>query len=79
MGDVDIHALAEDARRLGYTSREQVINRLTRRIVRDQSYLERRKSRGTHTSHDDTTAEDAVVLALAIEMLQEQIGGFTHG
>jgi len=70
METVDYHGLAEEARRLGYTTKEQVITRLLRRISRDQSYLEYRHRRGRRTSHDDVTAEDAVVTALAIEMLE---------
>lgn len=72
MDDINIAELADKARQLGYTNKELVINRLLRRINRDQSYLQYRHSRGRHTSHDDATAEDMVVTALAIELLQSQ-------
>jgi hypothetical protein len=66
----DIHTLAEQARRMGYRTSEQIINRLERMIVRNAAYLARRSARGTHTSHDDTTAEDMAVVALIIEILE---------
>jgi len=67
----DVHTLAEQARRLGYRTPAQIVNRLTRMIVRNESYLSRRAARGTHTSHDDTTAEDMAVIGLVCELLQE--------
>jgi hypothetical protein len=66
----DTHILAEQARRMGYRTSEQIINRLERMIIRNGSYLARRSARGTHTSHDDTTAEDMAVIALVIELLE---------
>lgn len=69
LDSLDVHMLAEEARRLGYTPK-LVVNRLMRRIVRDQNYLERRQRRGISTSHDEMTAEDALVTALARELLQ---------
>ena len=67
----DTHTLAEQARRMGYRSSEQIINRLERMIIRNEAYLARRATRGTHTSHDDTTAEDMTVIALCCELLKE--------
>jgi hypothetical protein len=67
----DIHTLAEQARRLGYHTSEQIINRLERMIARNESYLSRRAARGTHTPTDDAIAEDCAVAALVIEVLQE--------
>jgi len=69
--DVRIQELAEQARRLGYRTNEQIINRLERMIIRNESYLSRRASRGTHTPTDDSISEDMVVVALVIELLQE--------
>ena len=66
----DIHMLADLARQLGYHTSEQIINRLERMIIRNEAYLSRRAKRGTHTSHDDTTAEDMAVIALVIELLR---------
>jgi hypothetical protein len=67
----DIHALADQARRMGYRSSEQIINRLERMIIRNEAYLSRRSARGTHTPTDDAIAEDCAVAALVIELLQE--------
>jgi hypothetical protein len=67
----DTHTLAEQARRMGYRSSEQIINRLERMIVRNEAYLSRRAARGTHTPTDDAIAEDCAVAALVIELLQE--------
>jgi hypothetical protein len=71
MADVDLYELVEEAHKLGYQSKDQVIVRLWRKVQRDLSYLQYRQGRGRHTSHDDTTAEDMAVLALAIQMLKE--------
>lgn len=69
--EIDIHQLAQEARALGYTTREQVINRLLRRVQRDYGYVQYRVKAGRgHLSHTETVAEDTQVLALAIEMLQ---------
>jgi hypothetical protein len=71
--DIDIGQLAQEARELGYNTKEQVVNRLMRKLARDQGYVKRRIATGrAHLSHTETTAEDALVLALAIEMLQKQ-------
>jgi len=67
----DVHTLAEQARRLGYRSSEQIINRLERMIIRNESYLSRRAARGTHTGTDDAIAEDMAVCALVIQLLEE--------
>jgi len=67
----DVHTLAEQARRLGYRTSEQIINRLERIIARNESYLSRRASRGTRTPTDEALAEDGCVFALIIELLQE--------
>ena len=67
----DIHTLAEQARRMGYRTSEQVINRLERMIARNEAYLSRRAARGTHTPTDDAIAEDCAVAALVIELLRE--------
>jgi hypothetical protein len=69
----DIDELAHSAQRLGYRNTEQVVNRLTRMIVRNKAYLQRRQSRGTHTSHDDTTAEDMAVIGLVIQVLEGKV------
>ena len=69
--DVHIQTLAEQARRLGYHTSEQIINRLERMIIRNSAYLSRRAARGTHTPTDDAIAEDCAVAALVIELLQE--------
>jgi len=69
--DVHIQTLAEQARRLGYHTSEQIINRLERMIIRNSAYLSRRAARGTHTPTDDAIAEDMAVCALVIELLQE--------
>jgi hypothetical protein len=37
----DTHTLAEQARRMGYRTSEQIINRLSRMIVRNEAYLAR--------------------------------------
>jgi len=66
----DTHTLAEQARRMGYRSSEQIINRLERMIVRNAAYLTRRAARGTHTPTDDAIAEDCAVAALVIELLE---------
>ena len=71
--DIDVHDLATLARQLGY-DKERVINRLTRRIARDQSYLQYRQQRGRKTSHDEMLAEDVTVTALAILMLEGKQG-----
>ena len=67
----DVHTLAEQARRLGYRTPAQIAARLTRMIIRNESYLSRRAARGTHTPTDDAIAEDCAVAALVIELLQE--------
>jgi hypothetical protein len=67
--NVDFAELAQYAKQLGYRDRELIANRLARMVVRDYAYLNRRRSRGTHTSHDDTTAEDMAVIALTIKLL----------
>jgi hypothetical protein len=69
----DIDELAEIARRLGYQSREQVIIHLERQIARDESYLQRRKNRGTHTPTDDAMANDCAVAALLIKFLKGEV------
>jgi len=66
----DTHTLAEQARRRGYRSSEQIINRLERMIVRNEAYLSRRAAHGTHTPTDDAIAEDCAVAALVIELLE---------
>jgi hypothetical protein len=68
---VDIRTLAEQAKALGYHTPAQIAARLTRMIVRNESYLKRRAGRGTHTATDDAIAEDCAVAALVIELLQE--------
>ncbi len=67
----DVHTRAVQARQLGYHSAEQIINRLERMIIRNESYLSRRAARGTHTPTDDAIAEDMAVCALVIQLLQE--------
>jgi hypothetical protein len=67
----DTHTLAEQARHMGYRTSEQIINRLERFLIKNEAYLARHKARGTHTSHDDTLAEDCCVIGLCIQLLQE--------
>jgi hypothetical protein len=67
----DVHTLAEQARAMGYSDRKRVVNRLERFLIRNESYLKRRAARGTHTSHDDTLAEDCAVVSLVLTWLQE--------
>jgi hypothetical protein len=70
---IDVAQLAREARELGYTSKDLVINRLMRILVRNQGYVKRRVAQGRGTlSHTETTAEDSLVIALAIQMLQEE-------
>ncbi len=72
LDNIDINDLAEDANKLGYTTKDQVINRLMRIIQRNHGYVKRRINTGRgHLSHTETTAEDTVVIGLAIKMLQE--------
>ncbi len=68
----EIAVLAQEARSLGYTTNERIISRLTRMLERNHSYLEYRRKSGRRTSHDETTAEDCLVLALLIEKLQQE-------
>ncbi len=62
--------LADSARQLGYATPEQVVQRLGRIILSNRSYAQSRKRRGLHTAYDDVVAEDTVVLALAMQMVQ---------
>jgi hypothetical protein len=68
----DVHTLAEQARAMGYVTSEQIINRLHRMIIRNESYLKRRAARGTRTPTDEAISEDSVVAALVIELLQDE-------
>ena len=68
--DAEVEALAALARKLGYTTTDLVIHRLTRIIIRSERYTARRKKRDEQTSYDDTVAEDAAVIALAIQFLK---------
>ena len=70
MNDIDLDDLQDIALRLGY-DRTRCIDRLLRRIRRDQSYLDRRRQRGIFTSHDETLAEDMAVTALVVRFLEE--------
>jgi len=44
----DVYTLAEQARRLGYRSSEQIINRLERMIIRNESFVPASSTRHTH-------------------------------
>ena len=72
--DEEVRWLAEHARHLGY-DKHQVRQRLVQRIARDRAYLERRRCRGIHTSHDEVLMEDVVVTALALVWLEDREGG----
>ncbi len=48
----DVHTRAVQARQLGYHSAEQIINRLERMIIRNESYLSRRAARGTRNEEN---------------------------
>jgi hypothetical protein len=67
---MDIRTLAMEARKLGYATAEECINRLERMIARTEAHLTYRAGRNRHTPYDDTTAEDMVVVALVIELLR---------
>lgn len=72
-GDLDLTELLEFAREQGYLDNTQrIIDRFAQMIARQQSYLDYRQRRGRHTSHDDITAEDIVVLAAAIHLLSNR-------
>jgi hypothetical protein len=68
---IDIHALAEQAALHGILTREQVCKRFLLAIGRNQSYLERRARRNTHTPTDEALALDCAAMARAILLLQE--------
>jgi hypothetical protein len=67
----DIHILAEQAAAQGILTAEQVCNRFLQAITRSQSYLERRRRRGTLTAYDQALALDCATMARAIILLQE--------
>lgn len=72
MDEQELARAAQDARDKGYT-RERVIDRLKEKLARDYSYLQyRQKSGRGHLSHTHTVAEDALAIALAIELLEEK-------
>ena len=70
--DADLEDMAEEARQLGMVTRQLVIERLRRKIARDYGHLQYRRDSGRHTSYDEITAEDDLILALAIQMLKEE-------
>ena len=72
--DEEVRWLAENARHLGY-DKHRVIERLVQRIARDRAYLERRRHRGIHTSHDEILTEDVVVTALMLVLMCFGAGG----
>jgi hypothetical protein len=68
---VDIHDLAEQARAMGYRTSGQLISRLERMLIRNESYLSRRAALGRRTAYDEVLAEDCAVIGLVIQMLEE--------
>lgn len=62
--------MAEEARNLGFVTKELVIERLRRKIVRDYKHLQYHRANNYQTTRDEITAEDDLVLALAIQLLR---------
>jgi hypothetical protein len=71
---VDVRELAASARQAGYDNAEKVRHRLAQRVERSVSYLHCRERRGPHTSHDEVLAEDVMVTALAVVLLERLQG-----
>jgi hypothetical protein len=71
---MDVRELAESARQAGYDNAEKVRRRLVQRMTRDVSYLHYRERKGWHTSHDEVLAEDVMVTALAVALLERLQG-----
>ena len=69
--DQDLEEMAEDARALGFVTKELVIERLRRKIARDYNHLKYHQANNYQTTHDEITAEDDLILALVIQMLRE--------
>ena len=69
---IDIALLAQEARERGYTSKELVIRRLYQIVQRNREYVKRRVASGRgYLSYTEMTAEDSLVIALAIYLLEE--------
>ena len=69
---LNLPALVEEARELGYDDKARVINRLQRMIVRNQQYIAYRQRRQRTGAYNETVSEDSVVLAMAIDLLENQ-------
>lgn len=74
MAGFDLEELADIAWiQLGMTNENVICTHLERQIARNQSYIERRQRRGTHTPTDDSMANDCAVAALLIKILKKEV------
>lgn len=68
--DIDVMSLAMQAKQIGYGDIDQVVARLKEIIARNANYLKYRERKGLHNAYNDVVAEDSLVLAAAIVLLE---------
>lgn len=73
--DEELLRLAQQAESAGYTTSEQIVDRLVAIVRRQRAYLARRQARRQVTAYDGVVNEDSQVIAACIWLMHPTLVG----